>query len=185
MPFCSQSRPLLDFSIWSYSCLGCADLCKVTFLYLWILCSILSVPQGTICGLLASNSSLPLFGLLIFSTSSVGRLWVCSCLGAFSFSGSFWVNMVFPLVIHSGTCSPCMYLFLSRTSLSWMVVNFLNQNPCIPSWPGVFQFDIFLVSFWVNRRVFPLSGIFRALLILLSNSLSIRLFRCVFLVAIF
>ena len=25
-----------------------------------------------------------------------------------------------------------------------MEVNFLKQNPCIPSWPGVFQFDIFL-----------------------------------------
>ena len=23
-----------------------------------------------------------------------------------------------------------------------MEVNFLNQKPCIPSWPGVFQFDI-------------------------------------------
>ena len=23
-----------------------------------------------------------------------------------------------------------------------MGVNFLNQNPCIPSWPGAFQFDI-------------------------------------------
>ena len=25
-----------------------------------------------------------------------------------------------------------------------MEVNFLNQKPCIPSWPGVFQFDIIL-----------------------------------------
>ena len=27
-----------------------------------------------------------------------------------------------------------------------MEVNFLNQKPCIPTWPGVFQFDIFCVD---------------------------------------
>ena len=61
-----------------------------------------------------------------------------------------------------------------------MEVNFLNQKPCIPSFPGVFQFNTFLVSFWVNRYVFPLSSLLRALLILLSYCLSIRPFRNVF-----
>ena len=51
--------------------------------------------------------------------------------------------MVLLLVIHSGTCV-CRYLFISGDSLSWMEVDFLDQKPCIPSWPGVFQFDIFL-----------------------------------------
>ena len=57
--------------------------------------------------------------------------------------GSFKVCMVFPLVIHSGTCVPCKHLFISTDSLSWTELNFLNQKPCILSWPSVFQFDIF------------------------------------------
>ena len=36
------------------------------------------------------------------------------------------------------------YLLNCRASLSWMDVKFPNQNPCIPSWPGVFQFGTFL-----------------------------------------
>ena len=80
MPFWSQPRPELDFSFWSCSRLGCADLCKITLMCSWIVCRILSVPQGTICNLLTSSNSLPLFLLLIFSTSSIGRLWVYSCL---------------------------------------------------------------------------------------------------------
>ena len=89
MPFCSQSRPLLDFSVWSGSHLECVDLCKVILLCLWILCSILSVSQGTNCGLLASSKSLPLFPLLIFFTSLVGKLWVCNCLEGFLCFGPF------------------------------------------------------------------------------------------------
>ena len=58
--------------------------------------------------------------------------------------GSFWINVVFILVIHSGTCAVCRHLFISSASLSWMEGNFLNQKLCIPSWPGVFQLDIFL-----------------------------------------
>ena len=66
-----------------------------------------------------------------------------------------------------------------------MKVNFLNQKPCIPSWPGVFQLFLFLCVIWVNRFVFLLSSLLRALLILLSYGLSIRIFCYVFLVAIF
>ena len=83
MPFCSQSRPLREFSVLSCSHLGCVDLCRVIFLCLWILCSILSVCQGTIRGLLASSRPFTLFVLLVFSTSLVGRLWVCNCLEQF------------------------------------------------------------------------------------------------------
>ena len=93
--------------------------------------------------------------------------------------------MVFPFVIDSGTCAPCRHLFISSAGLSWMEVNFSNQKPCIPSWPGVYQFDICLVLIWVNRCVFMLSGLLRALLIHLSYCLSIWPFRCAFLVAIF
>ena len=89
MPFCSQSRSSIDFSVWSCSHLGCANLCKVTLRCLWFLCSILSVRQKTNCGLLVSSKSLPLFVQLIFSTSSVGKLWVCNCLGRFLCLGPF------------------------------------------------------------------------------------------------
>ena len=82
-------------------------------------------------------------------------------------------------------CAPCRHLFISSASLSWMEVNFLNQNLSMPSWPGVFQFEIFLVLFWVNWCVFPLSDLLQVLLILLPCCLSIQLFCYVFLVAIF
>ena len=65
--------------------------------------------------------------------------------------------MVFPLVIQTGTRTSSKHLFISSASLSWMEVNFLNQNPCIQSEPGVFPCDIyFLVSFWVvSKCIFP------------------------------
>ena len=93
MPFCRQSRSYLDFSLWSCSYLGCVDLCKVTLLCLWILCSNLSIPQGIIRGLLPSSKSFPLFMLLIFSTLLVGKLSVYNYLGRFlrlGLSGSVW-----------------------------------------------------------------------------------------------
>ena len=65
MPFCSQSKPQIDFAVLSSSHLRCVDLCKVILLCLWILCSILSVRQGTIHGLLMSSKSLLLFVLFI------------------------------------------------------------------------------------------------------------------------
>ena len=83
MPSCSQSRPWLDFSVWFCSHLECVDLCKEFLLCFWILCSILSVRQETNRGLLACSKFLPLFVLLIFSTSLVGTLRVCNCLGWF------------------------------------------------------------------------------------------------------
>ena len=137
--FISQSRPIVIFPSGLALVLGCAGQCKVILLCFWILCGILSSQLGTIRGLLTSSKSFTLFGLLIFFKSSVGTLWVCSC-----FVPLFWIKVVFSYgpfiqvrVLHVGTC------FISSASLSWMVVNFLNQKPCIQSWPGVFQFDIF------------------------------------------
>ena len=80
-------------------------------------------------------------------------------------------------------CAPRRHLFISSTSLLWMEVNFLNQKPCIPSWPGVIQLGILFMLFRVNRCVFPFSSLLRAVLILLSYCLSILLFYA-FLVAI-
>ena len=95
---------------------------------------------------------------------------------------SFWINVVFLLFTHSGTSyAPCRHLFISSGSLSWMDVNFLKQKPCIQSWPSVLHpVWYFLLSFWVNRCVFPVSGLLRALLILFSYYLSIQPFRYVF-----
>ena len=49
-----------------------------------------------------------------------------------------------PSFIHSGISVFCMHFFISAASLSCMEINFLNQNPCMPSRPEVFQFGIFL-----------------------------------------
>ena len=91
------------------------------------------------------------------------------------------------MVIHSGTYASCRHQFISNASLSWMVVNFFNQNPRIPSWR--FPIWYFLVSFSVNWCVFPLSALLRALLFLLLYCLFIRFFFlfffCYVLVAIF
>ena len=89
MPFCSRPWPYLGFSIWSCFHLGCIDLCSVTLLCLWILFGIFSLPQGTIHSLLASSRSLPVFVLLISSTSSVGNLWICNWLEQFLYLGPF------------------------------------------------------------------------------------------------
>ena len=56
------------FSVSSCSCWGCDDQCRVAFLSLWILYGIRCF-SGTVCSLLVSNKSLPLFVPLVFSTS--------------------------------------------------------------------------------------------------------------------
>ena len=66
-----------------------------------------------------------------------------------------------------------------------MEVNFLNQDPCIPSWPGVFQFDI-LFSVVLSKSMCisvlgPSSSPSSSLVMLLIHSA----FSLCFLVAIF
>ena len=66
-----------------------------------------------------------------------------------------------------------------------MEVNCLNQKPCIPSWPGVFQFDI-LFSVVLSKLICisvlgPSSSPFSSLVILFIHSA----FSLCFLVAIF
>ena len=62
-------------------------------------------------------------------------------------SYDYTTNVIFPFVIHSGTCAPCRHLSISGASLSWMDVNFLNQKPCILSWPSNLLFGIFFSAF--------------------------------------
>ena len=80
--------------------------------------------------------------------------------------GAFWINVIFPLVVHSHTSTSYRHLFISISSLLWMMANFLKQNPCISTCPGVFQFYfIFLILFRVNLYVFFLLVLLRVLLI--------------------
>ena len=115
--------------MWSCSRLGCADLCKVTLLCLWILCSILSVPQVKICGSLVSSKSLPLFVLLIFSLSSVGKLRVCNCLKRYlrlGLLGSMWFflySSIRVLVFLVGICP-----FLKLVCRKWRWISW-TRNP--------------------------------------------------------
>ena len=48
------------------------------------------------------------------------------------------------MVIHPGISASCRQLFISVASLSWVKVNFLNRNICMPSWSRVFQFCSFV-----------------------------------------
>ena len=85
---------------------------------------------------------------------------------------SFWVNFFFPLVIDLGTCARCRHLFILSDSLSWIEVNFLNQNHYIPSWPSIFLFDIFssVLSKSMCISDFGLSSSTNSFVILFINS---------------
>ena len=68
----------------------------------------------------------------------IGRYVVCR--------GSF-VGGIFGLMVNGASC---WHVFILSASLSWMEVNFLNQNPCMLSWLGGFQLDIFYCcSEWI------------------------------------
>ena len=96
---------------------------RVDLLFLLFPCGNLSFPQGRVRGLLANRISPLYFVPLVFSTSSVGKLWVYRCWGAFSLGGgSFWLRVVFPLALHSRS------LLISIANLSWMEVNFLTVS---------------------------------------------------------
>ena len=85
-------------------------------------------------------------------------------------------NRVHMLLV--GICS-----FLTLVCREWKWIFEPESMYSIMAWR--FPVWYFSVSFWVNRCVFPLSGLLRALQILLSYCVSIRIFRYFFLVAIF
>ena len=76
-------------------------------------------------GLLASCKSLLLFVLLIFVTSSVGRLWICSCLGRFlclGLFGSMWSflwSSIRVRVLFVGICSFLVLVCREWRWISW------------------------------------------------------------------
>ena len=160
------------------------NLCKVSLQCNWILRGILSAPQGTTCSLLVSCKSLPWFLLLIFSLSSIGRLWVCICLECFLCLDPF-------LSIRSFLWSSSQVLVLLVSICSFLSV--VNGDEFLEPWTMYsimarrFPVRYFLVSFWINKYVFPLSGFLRSLLILfviLFIHLAFSLFFFFFLVAI-
>ena len=54
-------------------------------------------------------------------------------------------------------CISWRHLFIWIASISLIEVNFLNQYPCIPSWPSVLQFSTFLsVALNESRGIFAL-----------------------------
>ena len=87
--------------------------------------------------------------------------------GAVPSCGSFWIRLVFPLIIHSDISVSCKHLFIA-ISFFFDCKSFVDEgdffNPCIPSRPGVFQFGISLVL--------P-GGVFRVFTILFPCCLSI------------
>ena len=77
---------------------------------------------------------------LVFSTSSVGTLWVYSCLGRFLWGG--FLDQSVLLVDHLFGYLSFLNAFIHFSSKSVMNGGeFLNPNPCMPK---VFQLDIFL-----------------------------------------
>ena len=79
--------------------------------------------QGTIRGLFASSKSFPLFVLLIFSTSLVGKLSVCNCLEQ-SFClgpiGSMWSYLWSPSQVLVLLVSICSFLVLVCREWRWI-----------------------------------------------------------------
>ena len=128
-----------------------------------------------ICDLLVSRKSLPVFVLLIFSTSSVSKLWVCSTLELFLFVGPFgsmqsliWSSIRIS-VLFEGMCSLVILVCRESRWISWTRNHVFHHS-------HAFSSLIFFVSFWVNWCVYPLLGLFRTLLVLLLNCLSIQPF---------
>ena len=63
---------------------------------------------------------------------------VYSCEGWFLFV-SLWTRLVLPLVIHSGILAFSRHLLSSRANMLWM-----DKNPRMSSWLGIFRFRTFL-----------------------------------------
>ena len=71
--------------------------------------------------------------------------------GSVPFRGIFWIRAVFHLSsIQVSQFSVCIYSFLSQVCHVWRC--FLNQNLCMPSSPGVFQFAFFVSVFLTSSE---------------------------------
>ena len=109
--------------------------------------------------------------LLVFSTSSVGTLWMYSCWKRFLF-GFFWWGIS---IIHLGTFVSSRHLFILIANLSLIDENFFKTIIQIYHY-GLFLFSCFWVCLRMNQGVFSLSGLFWVLL---------TLFPCLFIYSVF
>ena len=83
------------FSVSFCSPCGYVDQCIVNLQFILFSCSILSVPRGTVFDLVANSKCPHWFEPSVFSTPSVGKLWVRICWGRFLLFGSFCIRVVF------------------------------------------------------------------------------------------
>ena len=182
MPFRNYSMSSLDFFFWFWSCWGSVDQCSIGLLCLVSPCSILSVLQWTLCGVLTTKKAplfcaVSIFHIIGWHVMGLRLFWRFLWGG---FSGSI------PLVIHSGTSVSYKHLFYVIASLSWMEVIFSNQNLCMSSSLRVFQFAIFFsMLLRGNPCIFLPSVLLRVLITNFPNCLSIRFFSYVLLGATF
>ena len=71
------------------------------------------------------------------------------------FRGSFWIKVGFSFVIHSSILAFSWELINQISSQSLKDMNFVNDHPCMLSWPSVFQFRTFLsVALTDSRCIF-------------------------------
>ena len=105
--------------------------------------------QGAVRDLFANSKSPPRFVLFAFSTSSVGTLWVYSCLGQFLFVFFFFLSW------WSFLCSfSPQHLFISIASLSWIEVIFLKLVSMFFIIKG-FRAIVFIVISTTFRTICP------------------------------
>ena len=102
---------------------------------------------------------------------------------------SCWGWLLFGCLSETESSSPksSIRVYLNLVGIYFVVnvLEFLNQIPCIPSWPSIFQFCTFWVLLWAISGVFLPRGLLRVLVILFSCYLSIRPFSYVVSVPIF
>ena len=134
--------------------------------------------------MLASCKSLLLFVLITFSTSLVGKLWVCHCLGRFFCFGPFlsmWSFLWSSIRVHVYFVGIYSFLVLVCRELRWIS---WTRNLVFRHGQAFFSLIFFQVSFWVNRSIFPFSSLLRVLLVLLSychiihSAFSLYFFGC-------
>ena len=85
-----------------------------------------------------------------------------------------------PFVFHLGIFASSTPLFSGRDNLLLMDMNFVNHNPCMLSWPGVFLFSIVSIVALCKSRCMSTSGpsLFFHLIYLLGFLLSSFVFCC-------
>ena len=107
---------------------------------------------------LVSGYKSPWFDPLIFSTSSVGTLWVCSSL-SYSIFGSFWIMVVFPLVPHLTMSVSCKHPLPVCRGWNWIFKNSIHLCHHCLAFPNLVLFWLLL---WLNQGEFSLRSFLKS-----------------------